>query len=100
MAQSDPDRLATRLAARLPWPFAQRETADGAAARPRPAMRSRLRALIRAFSRRQLRNNEVALIVLAGFLGFIIGLSVVAVRQIMQWMHEANFAMPADHLLS
>src|SRR6185437_13778195 len=44
--------------------------------------------------------NEVALIVLAGVLGFLIGLSVVAVREIMQWMHETNFAIPPDRLLS
>jgi chloride channel protein, CIC family len=68
--------------------------------RARPSLGVRWRALIRAFSRRQIRNNEVAIIVIAGVLGFVIGLGVVAVREIMQWMHEANFAMPADRLLS
>jgi CIC family chloride channel protein len=102
MPELVPRRFATRLFARLPWPVGQR-VAAGADALPRPERGrsgSRLRALIRVFSRRRLRNNEIAIIILAGILGFFIGLCVVAVRQMMQWMHEVNFAMPPDRLLS
>ncbi len=104
MTETLSSRFAARLASRVSRPFVRR---DAAAAGPsrlhergRLAIGTRLRALVRAFSRRQLRNNEVAIILLAGILGFFIGLSVVAVHGIMQWMHEANFAMPGDQLLS
>jgi chloride channel protein, CIC family len=79
-------------------PFARRAAAPQE--RGQRLLGMRWRALIRSFGRRQLRNNEIAIIVIAGVLGFFIGLSVVAVHGIMQWMHEANFAMPADRLLS
>ncbi|HXE16547.1 MAG TPA: chloride channel protein [Stellaceae bacterium] len=101
MSEAIHHTFAARLAARMSRPFARRGTRDAAPAdRSRHAVRIRVRALIRSFSRRQFRDNEVALIVLAGVLGFLIGLSVVAVREIMQWMHETNFAMPPDRLLS
>ena len=90
--------FAARLA-RLTWPFGRRG-ADEDHSPPRHAVRSRWRALIRSFGRRQLRNNELAIIAVAGMLGFLIGLTVVAIHQVMQWMHEANFAMPANRLLS
>ena len=104
MSEAAPQTFAARLAARMSRPFARR---DATPAEPAPiheqgrrAVRTRVRALLRSFSRRQLRNNEVAIIVLAGVMGFVIGLSVVAVRGIMQWMHEINFGIPADQLLS
>ena len=101
MSEALPHNLAARLAARVSRPFWRRETLDATHAdRPRHAVRTRVRALIRSFSRRQLRNNEVAIIVMAALLGFLIGLAVVAVREIMQWMHETNFAMRPDRLLS
>jgi CIC family chloride channel protein len=99
MADAAPQNFAARLVARLSSPLGWRGAADPGKV-PRHLLQLRFRALIRVFSRRRLRNNEVALIVLAGMLGFVIGLGVVAVRQIMQWMHEANFAMPPDRLLS
>jgi chloride channel protein, CIC family len=104
MSETFPLRFAARLASRVSRPFVRRDA--GAAGRSRlhergrRAIGIRLRALLRAFSRRQLRNNEVAIILLAGILGFVIGLSVVAVHGIMQWMHEGNFDMPGDQLLS
>jgi CIC family chloride channel protein len=104
MAELASPNFASRLAARLASPFGRREATESGPAplhdRGRFATGMRVRALIRSFGRRQLRNNELALIILAGVLGFIIGLSVVAVRQVMQWMHETNFAMPPDRLLS
>jgi chloride channel protein, CIC family len=104
MSQAAPQNIANKLAARIARPFGRRTEVEPGPApihdRDRHAVSVRLRALIRSFSRRQFRNNEVALIALAGVLGFVIGLSVVAVREIMQWMHEASFAMPADRLLS
>jgi CIC family chloride channel protein len=104
MSELAPQHLAARLAARVARPFGRRDSVEPGPAplhdRGRRAVSVRVRALIRSFSRRQLRNNEIALIVLAGMLGFLVGLSVAAVRGIMQWMHEANFAIPPDRLLS
>jgi len=103
MTETVPLRFATRLASRVSRPFARREVAAGPSRlreRGHHAIGTRLRALLRAFSRRQLRNNEVGIILLAGILGFFIGLSVVAVHGIMQWMHEVCFAMSGDQLLS
>jgi len=66
----------------------------------RLALQIRWRAFLRSLSRRNLRNNEVALIVLAAILGFLIGCAVALMRQCMQWMHEINYAMPDYRLLS
>ncbi len=65
-----------------------------------PSSGWRWRALALAFSRRRLRDNELALILLAGILGLLIGGGVVLLRQIMQWMHEINFGLPETQLLS
>jgi chloride channel protein, CIC family len=64
------------------------------------ALSVRWRALLRHLERRHLRNNEVALVVLGGLVGIAVGLGVAFVHQIMQWMHQVNFALPADRLLS
>jgi CIC family chloride channel protein len=104
MSEAIPQTFTARLAARVARPFGRRDTAEPGPAplhdRGRRAVSLRIAALIRTFSRRQLRNNEFALIVFAGVLGFFVGLSVVAVRAVMQWMHEANFGIPPDRLLS
>jgi CIC family chloride channel protein len=63
-------------------------------------LRLRWRALLRQLDRRHLRNNEVALTVLSGILGMAIGLGVMALHQMMQTLHQINFGLPADRLLS
>lgn len=60
----------------------------------------RYRALLRQLDRRQLRNNEIALTLLSGILGLGIGIGVVAMRQTMQVLHEMNFGVSSEHLLS
>ncbi len=64
------------------------------------ALSVRWRALLRHLERRHLRNNELALVVLGGLVGIAVGLGVAFVHQMMQWMHQVNFAMPPDRLLS
>jgi chloride channel protein, CIC family len=73
---------------------------DGRWRRYRFLLRVRWRALLRNLDRRQLRNNEIALSLLGLALGSIVGLGVVVIRQVMQWMHEMTFVLPADRLLS
>jgi CIC family chloride channel protein len=63
-------------------------------------LRLRWRALLRQLDRQHLRSNEVVLTLISGILGVIIGTGVVIVRQSMQFLHEINFAMPSDRLLS
>ncbi|HVA14717.1 MAG TPA: chloride channel protein [Stellaceae bacterium] len=63
-------------------------------------LRLRWRALLRALDRQHLRSNEVAITLVSGILGFVIGIGVVLVREGMQFLHEINFAMPSDRLLS
>jgi CIC family chloride channel protein len=63
-------------------------------------LRLRWRALLRQLDRRQLRSNEVALTVLSGILGLAIGIGVIALRQLMQLLHEVNFGLHGDRLLS
>jgi chloride channel protein, CIC family len=104
MAELAPYRFATRLAARLAGPFAREDgsTVHGPATHRGPIhhLGVRLKALIRAFGRRQVRNNEIALLIIAATLGFFVGLSVVAVHEMMQLMHEVNFAIPPYRKLS
>lgn len=57
-------------------------------------------ALLRGLGRKQLRNNEFSLILLGVLLGVAVGLGVVVVHQLMQWMHEASFGMQKHRLLS
>ena len=63
-------------------------------------LRLRWRALLRQVDRRHLRSNEIALTVLSGILGVAIGIGVVALRQMLQVLHQANFGLPSDRLLS
>jgi len=58
------------------------------------------RALLRALERRKIRNNQVALIVLAALLGIVIGFGVVLMHHLMQRLHEVNFSLPRAQYLS
>ncbi|HVI52872.1 MAG TPA: chloride channel protein [Candidatus Sulfotelmatobacter sp.] len=51
-------------------------------------------------TRLSLRNNEKALIVLCAPLGWGIGLIVVALHELVSWLHEVDFALPAGGQLS
>lgn len=62
--------------------------------------RVRWRALLWALERRKLRNNELALIVLAALIGVAVGFAVVVVHQGMQHMHEFAFGLDPHRLLS
>jgi CIC family chloride channel protein len=55
---------------------------------------------MRGLGRKNLRNSEIALILLAAGLGVAIGLGVVLVHQLLQKLHEASFALPAGRALS
>lgn len=63
-------------------------------------LRLHWRALLRRLERQNLRNNEIALTLLSAAIGLITGIGVVAVRQTMQLLHELNFGIPGDRLLS
>ncbi|MDE2228940.1 MAG: chloride channel protein [Alphaproteobacteria bacterium] len=63
-------------------------------------LKVRWRALLRQLDRRHLRSNEIALTVLGVVLGAAIGIGVVIVRQLSQWLHQMTFHLPPDHLLS
>lgn len=63
-------------------------------------LKVRFRAFLRAFVRGRYGNDEFSLVLLAGILGATIGLGVAAVHECMQWMHQANFGLPKNRLLS
>ncbi len=63
-------------------------------------LRLRWRALLFGLNRRHFRSNEIALTVFGGVVGGAIGAGVVVVRQVSQWVHQATFALSADHMLS
>jgi len=63
-------------------------------------IRLRWRALRRSLDRRHLRNNEIALTVLAGFLGLAVGAAVSGLREGEQLLHQLVFRITPDHLLS
>jgi CIC family chloride channel protein len=52
------------------------------------------------FTRHELRSNEPALIVLCAPLGAIVGLMVVAMHEVVGWLHVVDFALPPDSALS
>jgi len=54
----------------------------------------------RLLSQRKLRDNEVALLVVSGLFGIIIGIGVVAIERLVQLLHQVNFAIAADQHLS
>ena len=63
-------------------------------------LRVRWRALLRGLRRKNLRNNEVALIVASAALGVVIGLGVIVIQDLVQRIHELGFAIPAGRHLS
>jgi CIC family chloride channel protein len=58
------------------------------------------RAGNRWLTRRGLRSSEPALIILCAPLGAVVGLIVVAMHQVVAWLHVTDFALPAGALLS
>ncbi|MGH6995057.1 MAG: hypothetical protein ACREES_05130, partial [Stellaceae bacterium] len=63
-------------------------------------LRVRWRALLRGLERRHLRSNEIALTVFGAAVGAAIGIGVVIVHQMSQWLHEMLFKVAPEHLLS
>jgi chloride channel protein, CIC family len=63
-------------------------------------LRVRWRALLRGLRRRNLRNNEIALIVASGTLGVVVGLGVIIIQVLVQRIHEVSFAIPVGRHLS
>lgn len=58
-----------------------------------------VRAGIEGLIQRNLRDNEVALIVVSAVVGIVVGVGVVAIQRAVQFFHEINFAIPtAQHL--
>jgi len=49
---------------------------------------------------RELRSNEIALLMVSALLGAVIGFSVVAVEWVVQLLHQVNFAIPSSQRLS
>ncbi|HEX7969934.1 MAG TPA: chloride channel protein [Stellaceae bacterium] len=49
---------------------------------------------------RKLRDNEVALLVMSGLFGIMVGVGVVAIERVVQLFHQLNFAIAADQHLS
>jgi CIC family chloride channel protein len=61
-------------------------------------LRVRWRALLWRLQR-NLRNNEFAIIVAGAVLGVVIGLGVVAIQAVVQWIHQITFAIgPGEHV--
>ncbi|HLN24072.1 MAG TPA: chloride channel protein [Patescibacteria group bacterium] len=56
--------------------------------------------LRRVFARHRLRNNELALIALCAPLGAVVGLAVVAMHEVVSWLHVVDFGLPAGSYLS
>lgn len=73
--------------------FAKREKTD-------IQLRARWRALMRWFDRRNLRGGEVALSLVGAAIGTAVGLGVVVIRELMQFLHEVNFQLLPGRLLS
>lgn len=62
--------------------------------------RVRWRVLLWALERRKIRNNQIALIVLAAAIGVGIGFGVVALHVGLQRLHEIAYVLPGHRLLS
>jgi CIC family chloride channel protein len=60
----------------------------------------RLRLALRSLSRSDLRNSELALIGLAAAVGLIVGIGVVALRDLLDLIHQWTFSIPPDRHLS
>ena len=63
-------------------------------------VRLRWRAMLRRLDRQHLRSNEIVVTLISAILGIVIGIGVVIVRELMQFLHEIDFAMPSSRLLS
>jgi CIC family chloride channel protein len=63
-------------------------------------LRLRWRVLLRGLQRRSLRNNEIALIVIATGLGVAVGLGVAMIEILVKIVHALNFALAGDQHLS
>jgi CIC family chloride channel protein len=63
-------------------------------------LRLRWRLLLRGLRRKNLRNNEVALIVASAALGAAVGLGVIVMQVMVQRIHEVTFALPTGTHLS
>src|SRR6267154_662123 len=63
-------------------------------------LRLRWRLLLRGLRRKNLRNNEVALIMASAALGLAIGLGVIVIQVLVQRIHELSFAIPPGTHLS
>jgi CIC family chloride channel protein len=67
---------------------------------PSVDLRLRWRLLLRGLRRKNLRNNEVALIMASAALGLAIGLGVIVIQVLVQRIHEVSFAIPPGTHLS
>lgn len=63
-------------------------------------LRVRWRALLRGLQRKNLRNNEIALILASAAVGVAVGLGVAAIETMVQYIHGINFALASDQHLS
>ncbi|HTZ80304.1 MAG TPA: chloride channel protein [Stellaceae bacterium] len=59
-----------------------------------------LRDLIEGLIQRNLRDNEVALLVVSSVIGTVIGAGVVLIQMAVQFVHEINFGLPSGQHLS
>jgi CIC family chloride channel protein len=60
----------------------------------------RVRVLLRSLAGTSARDNEIALIVMSAALGGFIGLGVIVIQSLVQYVHELTFAIAADRHLS
>ena len=67
---------------------------------PLRALDLRLRLALRSLSRSDLRNNELALIGFAAVTGLVVGVGVVALRELLDICHRWTFGVPPGHHLS
>ena len=67
---------------------------------PLRALDLRLRLALRSLSRSELRNNELALMGFAAVIGLVVGVGVVALRDLLDIVHQWTFGIPAGHHLS
>src|SRR6185312_11503876 len=74
--------------------------AAAAAERGRPVLALLAGAGARLAAGRKLRDNEVALLVMSGLFGIVIGASVVLIERLVQLLHQVNFAITSEQHLS
>jgi chloride channel protein, CIC family len=64
------------------------------------ALGQRIRVALDGLIQRNLRDNEVALLVVSAVVGVAVGAGVVAIQAVVQFLHEINFALPSGQHLS